>query len=162
MDVFLKISVLQANFCWLGDLDKIICPWKLENCLCLRCWLLCAICQKPLSPPPPTPTEGVNVALRSHPISYQTPCPTPPPPKGWILPYGLRLPGNFPVSQVVGRRCTLLAGNLFISFAGSEEQINVSQQSPKLLKIASDIFIHAFFKIVFRSFSQNFLLGVPV
>ena len=28
--------VLQANFCWLGDLDKIICPWKLENCGCLR------------------------------------------------------------------------------------------------------------------------------
>ena len=36
MDLFLKISVLQANFCWLGDLDKIICPWKLENCGCLR------------------------------------------------------------------------------------------------------------------------------
>ena len=32
MDLFLKISVLQANFYWLGDLDKIICPWKLENC----------------------------------------------------------------------------------------------------------------------------------
>ena len=28
MDLFPKISVLQANFCWLGDLDKIICPWK--------------------------------------------------------------------------------------------------------------------------------------
>ena len=25
---FLKISVLQANVCWLGVLDKIICPWK--------------------------------------------------------------------------------------------------------------------------------------
>ena len=37
IDVFLKISVFQANFCWLGDLDKIICPWKLENCGCLRC-----------------------------------------------------------------------------------------------------------------------------
>jgi len=42
MDLFLKISVLQADFCWLGDLDKIICPWKesdagkLENCGCLR------------------------------------------------------------------------------------------------------------------------------
>ena len=24
MDVFLKISVLQAKFCWLGDLDKIM------------------------------------------------------------------------------------------------------------------------------------------
>ena len=32
MELFLKISVLssvlQANFCWLGDLEKIICPWK--------------------------------------------------------------------------------------------------------------------------------------
>ena len=35
MDLFLKISVLQANFCWLGDLEK-ICPWKLENCGRLR------------------------------------------------------------------------------------------------------------------------------
>ena len=30
MDMFLKISVLQAFFRWLGDLDKKICPWK-EN-----------------------------------------------------------------------------------------------------------------------------------
>ena len=29
LDLFLiKISALQANFCWLGDLKKIICPWK--------------------------------------------------------------------------------------------------------------------------------------
>ena len=28
MDLFLKISVLQANFCWLGDVEEIICPWK--------------------------------------------------------------------------------------------------------------------------------------
>ena len=25
MDLFLKISVLQANFCWLEDLEEIIC-----------------------------------------------------------------------------------------------------------------------------------------
>ena len=40
------------------------------------------MCQKPPSPPsllPPTPTEEVNVALRPHPISYQTP---PPPLEG--------------------------------------------------------------------------------
>ena len=30
MDLFLKISVLQATFCWLGDLEEIVCPWK-EN-----------------------------------------------------------------------------------------------------------------------------------
>ena len=28
MDLFLKICVLQANFCWLGDLEKIVCLWK--------------------------------------------------------------------------------------------------------------------------------------
>ena len=28
MDLLLKISFLQANFCWLGDLGEIICPWK--------------------------------------------------------------------------------------------------------------------------------------
>ena len=28
IELFLKISVLQANDCWLGDLDKIVCPWK--------------------------------------------------------------------------------------------------------------------------------------
>ena len=28
MDLFLKISVLQAKFCWLGDLEKVVCPWK--------------------------------------------------------------------------------------------------------------------------------------
>ena len=26
--LLLKISVLLANFCWLGDLGEIICPWK--------------------------------------------------------------------------------------------------------------------------------------
>ena len=28
MDLFLKISVLQANFCWLGDVKEIVCPLK--------------------------------------------------------------------------------------------------------------------------------------
>ena len=28
IELFLRISVLQANVCWLGDLDKIVCPWK--------------------------------------------------------------------------------------------------------------------------------------
>ena len=30
MNLFLKISVLQARFYWLGDVAEIICPWK-EN-----------------------------------------------------------------------------------------------------------------------------------
>ena len=28
MDLFLKLCVLQANFCLLGDVEKIISPWK--------------------------------------------------------------------------------------------------------------------------------------
>ena len=26
MDLFLQVSVLQANFCWLRDLEEVICP----------------------------------------------------------------------------------------------------------------------------------------
>ena len=28
MDLFLKISILQANLSWLGDLGKKVRPWK--------------------------------------------------------------------------------------------------------------------------------------
>ena len=28
MDLFHKISVLLAIFCWLGDVEVMICPWK--------------------------------------------------------------------------------------------------------------------------------------
>ena len=38
MDLFLKISALQAIFCWLGDLEKMMCPceesvfaWEVNN-----------------------------------------------------------------------------------------------------------------------------------
>ena len=55
----------------------------------------------------------------------------------------IRLLGNFPVIQIAGCRCILLAGNSSISLARSEEQINFSQQSPKMLKMASESFIHA-------------------
>ena len=37
----------------------------------------------------------------------------------------------------------MLAGNSSISLAGSEEQIIFFQQSPKMLKIVSENFIHA-------------------
>ena len=49
--------------------------------------------------------------------------------------------GKRPVKS--GRRCTLLAWNISISLAGSEEQVNFSQQSPQMLKMASERFIHA-------------------
>ena len=45
------------------------------------------------------------------------------------------------MSQVAGCKCTLQAGNSSISLAGNEEQFNFSQQSPKMLKMASESFI---------------------
>ena len=63
--------------------------------------------------------------------------------------------GKFPVNQVVGCRCTLLAVNSTISLAGSEEEIHFSQQSPKMLKMVSESFILALL-LFFRSFSQDF------
>ena len=45
-----------------------------------------------------------------------------------------------------------------ISLAGSEKQIKFSQQSPKM---ALERF-YSCFVVVFRSFSQNFLLDAPV
>ena len=41
MDLLHKMSVRKANFCWLGDLEKMICPWKesvpgkIDNSECL-------------------------------------------------------------------------------------------------------------------------------
>ena len=61
----------------------------------------------------------------------------------WPVIFGHTSAGNFPLSQVAGCRCTLLAGSSSISLAGSEEQVNFSQQSPKMLKMASESFIHA-------------------
>ena len=54
----------------------------------------------------------------------------------------IRLLGNFPVSQVAGYRCTLLARNFSISLAESEELKTFSQKSPKMLKMASESFVH--------------------
>ena len=41
MDLFLKLSVLEANLCWLGDLEKNIslegiCWWEMDDSGCLR------------------------------------------------------------------------------------------------------------------------------
>ena len=76
----------------------------------------------------PTPsTKGANFGLWPHP--------------NWPV-MDIRLLGNFPLSQVAGCSCILLGRNSSISLAGSEEQINFSQQSPKMLKMASETFIH--------------------
>ena len=80
--------------------------------------------------PPPT-TEGLSFVLRSLP--------------NWPVIFGyIGLLGNFPISQVAGCRCTLLAGNSSISLAGGEEQMCFSQQSPKMIKIASESFISCY------------------
>ena len=97
--------------------------WEKYNSGCLRgfdvknsCYVLETFPTRPL----PT-TEGLNFALRPHP--------------NWPVIFGyIRLLGNFPISQVAGCRCTLLARNSSISLAGSEEQMHFSQQSPKMLK----------------------------
>ena len=98
------------------------------------------------------------ISLRPHPISYQTP----PPPKGWILPYGLRLLGNFQVSQVAPWRCTLLAGNSALH--QSCWQWGTDKFFPAISQNASNSFryLYSCFFVVFKSFSQNFLLGAPV
>ena len=59
---------------------------------------------------------------------------------------------------VAGCRCTLLAGNSSISLAGSEEQIYVSQQSPKM---ASESFFYALL-LLLSLFLEIFPLGAPV
>ena len=106
----------------------------------------------------------------------QPPPPPPqlPPTEGLKFPYvhnqtgqkclDFRLLGNFPVSEVGGCRCTLLAGNSSISLAGSEEQINFSQQSPKVLKMVSESFVHALllFLRLFLKISRSVLLCIKL
>ena len=47
MDLFLEIYVLQANFCWLGDLERITshlegkCCWEIDNAWYLRGFYVC-------------------------------------------------------------------------------------------------------------------------
>ena len=66
----------------------------------------------------------------------------------------IRLLGNFPVSQVAGCTCTLLAGNSTTSVAVSEVQINFSQQSPKMRNMASESFSHALLLFLVFFFSK--------
>ena len=84
----------------------------------------------------------------------------------WEKDFALRPHPNWPVmsghtsagklSSKSGCRCTLLAGNSSISPAGSEEQIKFSQQSPKMLKMASASFIRVLL-LFLGLFLQNFL-----
>ena len=58
-----------------------------------------------------------------------------------------------------GKLSSKSGGNSSISLA-DKQQINVSQQSPKMLKMASEGFFHALL-LLFTSFSQNLTLGAP-
>ena len=92
MDLFPKISVLQAKFSWLGNLEKLICPWKesvagqytiqgvrgdlLYTIACIFYFLsllpplkgwMSPLGHTQLPMPPPPPIEGLNFALWPHP-----------------------------------------------------------------------------------------------
>ena len=77
MELFLKISVLQANFCWLGDVEEIICPWEgqccwvKDNSRCLRVWgdlmsRITAMCYLSVTPFPPSPPPPANPDWRGE------------------------------------------------------------------------------------------------
>ena len=80
MDLFPKISVLQAKFSWLGNLEKLICPWKesvagqytIQGVRGDLLYTIACIFYFFISP---SPIEGVNVSLRPHPIAYGPPPP---------------------------------------------------------------------------------------
>ena len=65
MDLFHKISVLLAIFCWLGDVEVMICPWKESVVRNLMSEIAAMCCQKPLphSPLPLTPYWTPNFLL---------------------------------------------------------------------------------------------------
>ena len=98
-------------------------------------------------------SEGIRFDVRAAFFPMTTP-------KRESICLDIRLLGNFPVSQVAGYRCTLLAGNSSISLTGSEEQINFSKQSPKMLKMAKESFVtilmlYCCFSVFFSKFSKT-------
>ena len=146
------------------------CRWDKNNSGCVRgfyvqnsCYGLFVI-NLPL-PPSPT-TERVNFADRSPLFSYRTP-PLPTteglnfalwPHPNWPAMSGHTSAGKLPSKS--GCRCTLLAGNSSNSLARSKEQINFSQQSPKMFKMASESFIHAL--LSFLGLFLHISLWVPL
>ena len=78
-------SISSANFCWLGDVEEIICPWKesvagkkdksvsegdlMSRIAAIRVIGSCCYDVNLFSPSqPPFPTKGVNFALGRHPF----------------------------------------------------------------------------------------------
>ena len=82
MDLFSKISVIQAKFCWLGNLEKLTCPWKesvagqytIQGVRGDLVYTKYLVYSDYLFISLPS-TEGVNVSLRPHPIAYIPPSP---------------------------------------------------------------------------------------
>ena len=90
---------------------------------------------------------GVNFALGPHP--------------NWPVLSGYTSAGKLTSSSGCGLSAPCWLGTPPSVLAESEEQINFSQDSPKILfKMTSESF-ESCFVVVFRSFSQNFLLGAP-
>ena len=84
MDQFPKISVLQAKFSWLGNLEKLICPWKESvagqyTIQGVRGDLVYTIDYVFYLFISRSPIEGVNVSVRPQLIAYGPP---PPPIEG--------------------------------------------------------------------------------
>ena len=162
MDLLLKISVLQANVLLAGLWKKNMCLerkccWEKDNSGFLRGFDVEKSCGLFVLNPFPLLKGWISPSGHTHfPFLYSTQPPPPPPALHWRSQFGpittlqtgqyyldIRLLWNVPVSHVASCRCTLLAGNSSISLAESEEQIHFSQQSPKMLKMDSQSFIHA-------------------
>ena len=97
-------------------------------------------------------SEGIGFDVRAAFFPMTTP-------KRGSICLDIRLLGNFPVSQFAGYRCTLLAGNSSISLAESEELITFSQKSSKMLKMASESFVH--FLLLFLGLFSKFPARCP-
>ena len=59
--------------------------------------------------------------------------------------------------QVVGALCCLGTLPSVLLGVGRVEHLNLSQKSPKILKMASESFIHAFLKLFLSLFLKIFL-----
>ena len=133
MDLFLKISVLKANVCWLAmeDVEEMICPWKesaakkKNNSWCPR---------------------GFDIQ-NSYYVLWITNPPFPPPPRQ--LRRGEYCPMTTPklASNVwtyvckPGCRCTLQAGNSSISLTARNRQIFPSNLSKCLKWLQKALFM---------------------
>ena len=127
----------SGNFLLAGRFGKIYmsfqgkCCWEMDNSGCRRSFGVQNNWHVPFLRNIYTPLSTLNswISPLGHTHSYS------PLPQYWRVEFCRMITPKltyFPVTQVAGCRCTLLAGNSFISLAGSGEQINLCQQSPKM------------------------------